>query len=108
MFPIQDPNNLLCMLDTWQTGDCSANDIYKSDFKASMVAIKSKIVVMPGSSDLYFPVEDNRDEVEIIGDNAKLQIINSDWGHWAGGPGTSVKDKEFIDGVLKKLFAGGQ
>lgn len=50
-----DPENLLAMLYTWQSGDCSKQEPYNGDFKAAMQAIKAKMLVLPGETDLYFP-----------------------------------------------------
>jgi len=49
-----DPENLLVMLYTWQSGDCSKQEPYNGDFRAAMQAIKAKMIVLPGKTDLYF------------------------------------------------------
>jgi homoserine O-acetyltransferase len=100
----KDANNLLTMLWTWQNGDISDNEIYKGDYKAALGAIKAKAFVMPGATDLYFPVADSEIEVASM-PNAKLVPVPSIWGHFAGGPGTNPKDVDFIDVELKKLLA---
>ncbi|MEO7851458.1 MAG: hypothetical protein ABIR94_04265 [Rubrivivax sp.] len=51
---------------------------------------------MPGSTDLYFQVEDNRREVDQM-PHARLLPIRSDWGHRAGMPAFSMADDRFID-----------
>jgi hypothetical protein len=43
------------MLSTWQNADCSKQEPYNGDFKAAMQAIKAKMLVLPGQTDLYFP-----------------------------------------------------
>lgn len=43
------------MLTTWQSADCSKQAPYNGDFKAAMQAIKAKMLVLPGQTDLYFP-----------------------------------------------------
>ena len=43
------------MLYTWQTADCSKQEPFNGDFKAAMQAIKAKMLVLPGQTDLYFP-----------------------------------------------------
>lgn len=100
----KDPNNLLAMLWTWQNGDISDNEIYKGDFKAALGAIKAKTYVMPGSTDLYFPVADSENEVAHM-PNAVLETIPSIWGHFAGGPGTNPVDVTYLDDNLKELLA---
>lgn len=100
----RDPNNLLAMLWTWQNGDISANELYNGDYKAALRAIKAKTYVMPGQTDLYFPPEDSRNEVDNM-PNARFVPIPSIWGHFAGGPGTNPVDIKFLDDQLKELLA---
>lgn len=100
----RDPNNLLAMLWTWQNGDISANELYNGDLKAALGAIKAKTYVMPGQTDLYFPPEDSRNEVDTM-PNARFVPIPSIWGHFAGGPGTNPVDIKFLDDKLKELLA---
>jgi homoserine O-acetyltransferase len=100
----KDANNLLTMLWTWQHGDIGDNEIYNGDFKAALGAIKAKAYVMPGQTDLYFPVADSENEVANM-PNATLVPVPSVWGHFAGGPGTNPKDVDFIDAKLKELLA---
>ena len=100
----KDANNLLSLLWTWQYADISANPIYGGDFEKALGAIKAKAVVMPASSDLYFPPEDSVIEVEHM-PNAKLHVVKTSWGHFAGGPGTSPDDIKVLDAALKELLA---
>ncbi|WP_298220517.1 hypothetical protein, partial [Halothiobacillus sp.] len=103
-FLARDANNLLTMLWTWQQGDISNNPMYGDDFEKALGAIKAKAFVMPGQTDLYFPVEDNEYEVSKM-PNAELRPIPSIWGHFAGGPGMNKVDVKFIDDALKELLA---
>jgi homoserine O-acetyltransferase len=100
----KDANNLLAMLWTWQNGDISDNELYRGDFRKALSSIKAKAYVMPGRTDLYFPPEDSEVEVANM-PNAKFIAFESIWGHFAGGPGTSVEDVKFLDGKLKELLA---
>jgi homoserine O-acetyltransferase/O-succinyltransferase len=59
---------------------------------------------MPGQTDLYFPPEDSEYEVSKM-PNAELRPMPSIWGHFAGGPGLSSADVEFLDKALKELLA---
>lgn len=100
----KDPNNLLTMLWTWQNGDISANENFKSNFDKALGAIKAKAFVMPGATDLYFPPEDSQYEVSKM-PNAEFRPIPSVWGHFSGGPGTNPVDVKFLDDALKELLA---
>lgn len=99
----KDANNLLTMLWTWQNGDISKTPGFEGDFEKALGAIKAKAFVMPGSKDLYFPPEDNAYEVKFM-PNAELRVIESLWGHFAGG-GINPVDTQFIDQHIKELLA---
>jgi homoserine O-acetyltransferase len=104
LFLNRDANNLLTMLWTWQNGDISDNEVFKGDFVKALGAIRARAIVMPASTDLYFPPEDNAYEVQNM-PNAELRVLNTVWGHFAGGPGTSPADIEVLDAALKELLA---
>ena len=36
----------------------------------------------------------------------QMDVFPSIWGHWAGGPGDSKKDMEWLDDKLKVFFEG--
>jgi homoserine O-acetyltransferase len=100
----KDANNLLGMLWTWQHGDISNNEVFGGDFVKALSAIRAKAIVMPSSTDLYFPVADNEFEVKHM-PNAELRVVDSVWGHFAGGPGTSPVDIKVLDSALRELLA---
>ncbi len=104
LFLNRDANNLLTMLWTWQHGDISNNEVFQGDFVKALGSIRAKAIVMPASTDLYFPPEDNAYEVQNM-PNAELRVLNTVWGHFAGGPGTSPADIEILDAALKELLA---
>lgn len=104
LFLNRDPNNLLTMLSCWQNADISNNEIYDGDLKKALGAIKAKAYVMPATTDLYFPPEDNEFEVAHM-PNAELILFDTDWGHFAGGPNVSMDDVKFLDDKLKLLLA---
>ena len=104
LFLTRDANNLLSLIWTWQHADISDNEIYNGDFERALGAIRAKAIVMPGQTDLYFPPEDNEDEVKHM-PNAEFRPIPSIWGHYAGG-GRDPDDVRFIDHALKELLDG--
>jgi homoserine O-acetyltransferase len=56
---------------------------------------------------MYFPPEDNEIQVAMM-PNAELRVIESIYGHGAGGPGFSnQEDDDFIDQALIELLGGG-
>jgi homoserine O-acetyltransferase len=88
----QDANDLLCVLHAWQgawLGD---------ELAAALGRIEARTLIMPGSSDLYFTVDDARYEAALIRDS-ELRVLQSDWGHCAGGPGRDPQ-------AMAQIFAG--
>lgn len=100
----RDAGNLLAMFYTWQHADISANDLYRGDLAAALGAITARALIMPGATDLYFQVEDNRREVAAMR-NAELRVIPSDWGHRAGMPVHNPVDAQFLNDALRELLA---
>ena len=101
-FP-RDANDMLSLIATWQACDISANPLYNGDRDAALGAITARSIIMPGRTDLYFPPEDNAAEVARM-PNAELRVIDSIWGHYAGG-GRNPADTAFIDTALRELLA---
>ncbi|PHH81824.1 hypothetical protein CDD82_7758 [Ophiocordyceps australis] len=107
-FLSKDPQNLLAMINTWQRTDCSHNGTFMGDFKSALASIKTKTLVLPGKTDLYFPPEDSEYEVQCMGEGVgKCVVIPSIWGHWAGGPGLSKEDVKWLDAKLKDFLIDG-
>lgn len=103
----KDPENMLVMADTWQAGDCSAQEPYNGDFEKAMKEIKARALVMPAKTDLYFPPEDSEVEVRSMREGVGvLKVFPSIWGHWAGGPGQSTEDVKWLDERLREFFEG--
>ena len=101
-----DPENLLVMLQTWQSGDCSNQEAYDGDFQLAMRSIKTRTLVLPSKTDLYFPPEDSEYEVASMSPGiGKLDAFPSIWGHWAGGPGDSEEDVKWLDNHLRAFLA---
>jgi homoserine O-acetyltransferase len=103
-FARRDPSDLLAQFWTWQHGDISANDLYGGDLPKALAAIEARVLLMPGAEDLYFQVEDNRQEMQHLR-HAELKPIPSVWGHRAGNPLNQPDDREFIDRHVLALLA---
>jgi len=109
MLQLADPENMLVMLQTWQSGDCSQQEPYNRNFEQAMASIKAKTLVLPSKTDLYFPPEDSEYEVENMKSGVgTLAVFPSIWGHWAGGPGDSEADLKWLDDHLNAFFAKGE
>ena len=100
MYERADATNLVAQIRTWQS--CDIGVATGLGYEEALRAITARAVVMPGRTDLYFPPEDSEAEVALLGD-ARLAVIPSDWGHYAGG-GRDPADVDFIDRELTRLL----
>ena len=99
----RDANDLLSMIRTWQLCDIGNNPAYGGDRAKALGAITARAFLMPSRTSLYFRPEDNASEAALM-PNAELRVIESVWGHYAGG-GRNAADTQFIDANLKELLA---
>ncbi|EMD37642.1 hypothetical protein CERSUDRAFT_94644 [Gelatoporia subvermispora B] len=99
-----DANDLLTLLHTWQTGDVSIVSGVNGygSLADSLSAIQAKGLIMPCKTDLYFPPEDSEIEVSHL-KNSKLVVIDSVWGHLAGG-GANPEDTAFVTTQVRKFL----
>lgn len=89
-----DANDLLAMAWTWQHADVSAGSPFEGDLASALGSIQAQALIMPGSTDLYFPVADSVEEVRHL-PHGELRPIPSPWGH-AAGAGPNPKDAAFV------------
>ncbi|KZT71024.1 homoserine acetyltransferase [Daedalea quercina L-15889] len=96
-----DANDMIALLLTWQNGDVSmVRD--EGDFEICLRSIKAKALVMPCKTDLYFCPEDSEVEVSLLRD-ARLAVIDSVWGHVAGGS-ANPEDVAFVTAKIKEFL----
>jgi len=98
----RDANDMLSLIATWQACDLGNNPVYNGDTKAAYRAIKARAILLPGSTDMYFPTADNEAEAALM-PNAEVREIQSIWAHYAAG-GKSPEDTAFVDAALKELL----
>jgi len=94
-FGVRPAADLYAQLQTWDASDISANALYDGDLDAALRAIKARVLLMPGATDLYFRTADNEAELPLLA-NAALRPIPSIWGHRAGNPVANPADMQFI------------
>jgi homoserine O-acetyltransferase len=87
--------NLYAQAVTWSEADISANDLYHGDLAAALSAIAARVLLMPGTTDLYFRVADNEADLPYLR-HGTLAPIPSIWGHRAGWPEGIPADLEFM------------
>lgn len=100
-----DANDLLAMLWTWQHGDISANPLYGGEIRRALAAIRARAIVMPCTTDLYFPPADNEIEVGHM-TKAELRPYASPWGHCVASPGNDPAFEAFLDDAIRELLPG--
>jgi homoserine O-acetyltransferase/O-succinyltransferase len=102
-FAVRDPANLMAHLATWQAADISTG-AYGGDLAAALNAIGARVLLMPGSTDLYFQVADNALELPHLR-HAELVPIPSSWGHLAGNPQRNPADAAFLREQVARWLA---
>ena len=102
-FAIRDAANLLAHLATWQTADISAG-AHGGDLTAALNAIRARVLLMPGATDLYFRVADNALELPHLR-HGELVPIPSSWGHLAGNPQRNPADAAFLREHVRRWLA---
>jgi homoserine O-acetyltransferase len=102
MFEGWDARDLVSMLETWQAHDVSHGARRAGGFEKAMAAITASCLIMPGSTDLYFPTEDAANEVALLR-RGRLAVIESPLGHGAGA-GMDPADLAFIEREVRSLI----
>ncbi len=97
-----DANDLIAMLQTGIHGDISVNPKDNGNFKQALSRITSRALVMPGTTDMFFPPEDNAYEVKHM-PNVVFYPIESKWGH-CFGIGQNETDSIRIDQLIKNFL----
>jgi homoserine O-acetyltransferase/O-succinyltransferase len=64
-------------------------------------AIRARVLLLPGRTDLYFPVADNAAELPHLR-HAELRPIPSVWGHRAGNPAVIPADLAFLKAAVRE------
>ncbi len=86
---------------SWHEADISANALHGGDLGRALGAIEARVLLMPGSTDLYFRVADNEQELAGLRHGA-LRPITSIWGHGAGSPGRRPADAAFLTQTVRE------
>ena len=97
--------DLYAQARTWDASDISANECYGHDLDRALGAIRARVLLMPGATDLYFRVADNEAEMDRLRD-AALRPIPSIWGHRAGSPSRNAEDERFVREAVRAWLDG--
>ncbi len=88
----------------WEASDISANALYGADLSRALAAIEARVLLLPGSTDLYFRVADNEAELPLLR-HAELHPIPSISGHGAGSPRGNPADQAFLRDAARRWLA---
>jgi homoserine O-acetyltransferase/O-succinyltransferase len=105
-FTRRDANDLLAQIGIWQRGDISRCAEFGGDMNRALAAIQADILLMPGQTDRYFDVRDNKAELPHLV-NARLAMLHpipSIHGHRAGNPINNPADRAFINAEISALL----
>jgi len=100
-FGMRRAANLYAQALAWYHGDISDNELYGGDLAKALAAIKAKVLLMPGATDLYFRVADNEAELPHL-KAGELKVIPSIWGHRAGNPAVIPEDTAFLKAATRE------
>ncbi len=87
--------DLYAQTATWIASDISDDERYGGDLERALAAVEARVLLMPSTTDLYFPVADNAAELRHLR-HGKLLPIPSTWGHRAGNPVANQEDQAFL------------
>ncbi len=106
VFARRDPNDILTQLGIWQRGDISHCEAFGGDFIRALAAVTARILLMPGSTDSYFQVRDNEDELPFLVNarSATLAPIVSPYGHRAGNPVSLPAERAFLNTTIRRFL----
>jgi homoserine acetyltransferase len=110
-----DADDLLVLARMWQMGDIGtiggknktlsqlgAGESDDEAFHQALGSIQAKVLLMPCSSDQYFRPAANEEDMKHL-KHGKLEVIESVWGHIAGGGG-NADDTSFMNKKIKALL----
>ncbi len=92
--------DLYAQLRTWHAADISSPPPYDGDLPAALRAIRARVLLLPGETDLYFRLADNVAELLHLS-HAELRPIPSVWGHRAGNPVQDPVARAFLRDAVR-------
>jgi len=97
----RDPNNMISQARTWQRHNLGDTPGFGGEHERALRSIRARVLYMPSTTDLYFPVGDAEYERPFI-PNVTFHPIPSVWGHRAGS-GRNPGDVEFLNSEIQRF-----
>ncbi len=101
----RDPNNMIAQARTWQRHNVGDSPGFGGDHERALQSIRARVLYMPSSTDLYFPIGDAEYESRFI-PNVTFRPIPTLWGHRSGA-GRSVEDNAFLNREIAAFLDRG-
>jgi len=92
------------VLRMWAAADIAANPRFAGDHAAALAAIRAPALVMPCATDQCFLVHEAAAEAARM-PQADFRVMQSEWGHCAGGPGRETAAMDQLWQALRELLA---
>lgn len=96
-----DAEDVLILARMWQAGDIGTTRD-DGDFTKVLEGIEARVLVMPSRTDQYFLVADSEVEMKYLR-KAELAVIETVWGHVAGGGGNE-EDTRWMSGRITEFL----
>ena len=102
----QDPNNEILQSRTWQQHDVGNTAGFDGDLGRALGSIKVSVLLMPSTTDRFFPMSDMLRESRLLR-HVKVAPIESLWGHTAGAgcEWCRVKEALFLNQEIGQFLA---
>ncbi|KAI4170550.1 MAG: hypothetical protein LQ343_004927 [Gyalolechia ehrenbergii] len=100
-FESWDAEDLLILARMWQAGDVGKTS-KDGDYLKALEGLEAKVLVMPSRTDAYFPPEDSETEVKHL-QHGELAVIETIWGHMAGG-GVNGEDTKWMNDRIAEFL----
>lgn len=102
--PTARPRDYLVQGRAWQTHDVGGTPGFGGDLEAALASIRARVLYMPSTTDMYFPLSDaeyERGFIPVV-DSRPIPTI---WGHTAGG-GSNPADRTFLIEEIRRALRG--
>lgn len=98
-----DAEDALVLARMWQAGDIGKTRA-DGDYTKALADIQARVLVMPSRTDQYFLVDDSEIEMEYLR-KGELAVIETVWGHVAGG-GANEADTKWMSERIGTFLQG--
>ncbi len=98
----KDANDLISQAETWKRHDVGDTKGFGGNLEKALGSIKARVLILPSTSDQYFPLTDAVFESKLI-PGAKLLPIQSVFGHTAGG-GIDSDATKAMDAAIREFL----